>query len=119
MYPAALRSVPYHPCEVYPATLRSVLYPTTLVECTLPPCEVYDFWEPFGGSHSWRVVDEDHHRMPVKGAMYSVVAWLQQDTTGKFGVAIGTWQDQPQTELLFGRRREGRSAHGQGRAHGG
>lgn len=41
--------------------------------------------------------------MPVKDATYYVANWLQQNTTGKFSVAIGTWAEDlvPVTDIPF------------------
>ena len=39
-------------------------------------------YEEFMGAHSWRVVDQDYHRMPVKGARYYAVVWPDQDFFG-------------------------------------
>ena len=50
-----------------------------------------DFYEPYGRTHSWRVLDADNNVLPVKGADYYVALWLQDDQSGKVGVALGTW----------------------------
>ena len=50
-----------------------------------------DFYEPFGQTHSWRVLDADENVIPVEGATYHVVVFLQEDVSAKFGIALGTW----------------------------
>ncbi|CAB9519826.1 Domain of unknown function (DUF305) [Seminavis robusta] len=51
-----------------------------------------DFYEPFGGSHSWRVLDaDDNILVEGNGAAYHVAVFLQQDTSSKLGIALGTW----------------------------
>jgi hypothetical protein len=52
-----------------------------------------DFWEPFTDTHSWRVVEGDEVYGPNVGATYYVAVWLRPYTSGKFGVAIGTWKE--------------------------
>lgn len=52
-----------------------------------------DFYEPFGRTNSWRVLDADNNLIPNKGATYHVAVWLQENTSGKFGVAVGTWKE--------------------------
>merc|ERR1719235_2436199 len=52
-----------------------------------------DFYEPFGDTHSWRVVDVEDIFGPTNLATYYVAVWLRPDTSGKFGVAIGTWKE--------------------------
>lgn len=60
-------------------------------------CEVRmgrcDFYEPFTDTHSWRLVEGDEVYGPNVGATYYVAAWLRPWTSGKFGVAIGTWKE--------------------------
>ena len=50
-----------------------------------------DFYEPFGGTHSWRVLDADNNLLVQKGATYYIAVFLQQDTSAKIGIALGTW----------------------------
>ena len=50
-----------------------------------------DFFERYGQTHSWRVLDADNNVLPVKGAEYYVAMWLQDHQSGKVGVALGTW----------------------------
>jgi hypothetical protein len=52
-----------------------------------------DFYEPFTDTHSWRLVEGDEVYGPNVGATYYVAAWLRPWTSGKFGVAIGTWKE--------------------------
>jgi hypothetical protein len=52
-----------------------------------------DFYEPFTDTHSWRLVEGDEVYGPNVGATYYVAAWLRPYTSGKFGVAIGTWTE--------------------------
>ena len=52
-----------------------------------------DFYEPYGRTNSWRVLDADNNVMPTAGAVYHVAVFLQKHTSGKFGVAVGTWQE--------------------------
>ena len=54
----------------------------------VPRC---NFYEPFGRTHSWRILDADNNVIPQAGATYHVAVWLQSDVSGKFGVAVGTW----------------------------
>lgn len=49
-----------------------------------------DFYEPFGGSHSWRVLDADNNVIPVSGATYYVAIFPQNNVSAKYGVALGT-----------------------------
>lgn len=50
-----------------------------------------DFYEPFGRTHSWRVLDADNNSISVPNATYYVAMFLQEDVSAKFGVALGTW----------------------------
>ena len=51
-----------------------------------------DFYEPYGATHSWRILDADGNVLPgAKGAQYHVAVFLQQHTSGKIGIALGTW----------------------------
>jgi uncharacterized protein (DUF305 family) len=51
-----------------------------------------DFYEPFGGSHSWRVLDADDNLLVEgNGVTYHVAVYLQDDTSAKVGIALGTW----------------------------
>lgn len=50
-----------------------------------------DFFEPYGRTHSWRLLDADDNLLPIKNAVYYVVAWFQGRTSGKMGIALGTW----------------------------
>lgn len=52
-----------------------------------------DFYEPFTDTHSWRLVEGDEVYGPNVGATYYVAVWLRPWTSGKFGVAIGTWKE--------------------------
>lgn len=52
-----------------------------------------DFYEPYGRTNSWRVLDADGNVIPVAGARYHVAVWLQEHVSGKFGVAVGTWRE--------------------------
>lgn len=52
-----------------------------------------DFHEPFGDTHSWRLVEGDEVYGPIVGATYYVAVWLRPYSSGKFGVAIGTWKE--------------------------
>jgi len=52
-----------------------------------------DFYETFGRTNSWRVLDADGIKIPTKGEEYHVAVWLQDNTSGKFGVAVGTWKE--------------------------
>lgn len=52
-----------------------------------------DFYEPFTDTHSWRLVEGDEVYGPNVGATYYVAVWLRPYTSGKFGVAIGTWKE--------------------------
>lgn len=50
-----------------------------------------DFYEPFGKTHSWRVLDADNNLLVEQGATYYVAVWLQENTSAKIGIALGTW----------------------------
>jgi len=51
-----------------------------------------DFYESFGETHSWRVLDADNKLLPQgDGAIYHVAVFLQDDTSAKLGIALGTW----------------------------
>lgn len=50
-----------------------------------------DFYERFGDSHSWPILDADNNTIPVAGATYHVAVWLQEDTSSKISIALGTW----------------------------
>ena len=50
-----------------------------------------DFYEPFGQTNSWRVLDADNNNIPVEGATYHVVVFSQQNVSTKLGIALGTW----------------------------
>lgn len=50
-----------------------------------------DFYERFGDSHSWPILDADNNVIPVAGATYHVAVWLQEDTSSKISIALGTW----------------------------
>ena len=52
-----------------------------------------DFYEKYGSTHSWRVLDADNNILPTKGGRYHVALWLQKHQSGKVGVALGTWQE--------------------------
>jgi hypothetical protein len=52
-----------------------------------------DFYEPFTDTHSFRLVEGDEVYGPNVGATYYVAVWLRPWTSGKFGVAIGTWKE--------------------------
>lgn len=58
-----------------------------------------DFYEPYGRTHSWRVLDADNNVMPVDGAYYHVAVWLQQHQSGKVGIALGTWKENFRTPM--------------------
>jgi len=50
-----------------------------------------DFFEPWGKTNSWRVLDADENVIPNAGAEYHVAVWFQQHQSGKLGIALGTW----------------------------
>ena len=50
-----------------------------------------DFYERFGDSHSWPILDADNNVIPIAGATYYVAVWLQEDTSSKISIALGTW----------------------------
>jgi len=52
-----------------------------------------DFFEPFGQTHSWRVLDADDNFIPsgAGDGTYHVAVWLQNNTSAKIGIALGTW----------------------------
>ena len=50
-----------------------------------------NFYEPFGGTISWRVLDADGNILPQAGATYHVAVFLQDDTSSKLGIAVGTF----------------------------
>uniref|UniRef100_A0A7S1NL07 DUF305 domain-containing protein n=1 Tax=Eutreptiella gymnastica TaxID=73025 RepID=A0A7S1NL07_9EUGL len=52
-----------------------------------------DFFEPFGQTHSWRVLDADNNVIPLAQQTYYVAVFLQQHTSGKLGIALGTWTE--------------------------
>lgn len=52
-----------------------------------------DFFETYGQTNTWRVLDADGNAIPDAGAKYHVAVWLQTHTSGKFGVAMGTWKE--------------------------
>jgi len=58
-----------------------------------------DFYEPYGRTHSWRVLDADNNVLPVEGAEYYVAVWLQKHQSGKVGVALGTWKENFRTPM--------------------
>jgi len=51
-----------------------------------------NFYEPYSGTNSWRVLDSDDNNLPQTGKHY-VAVWLQENTSGKIGIAIGTWAE--------------------------
>lgn len=52
-----------------------------------------DFYEPYGQTHSWRVLDADLLRIPIASEEYFVAVYFQEDVSGKLGIAYGTWQE--------------------------
>lgn len=52
-----------------------------------------DFHEPYGNTHSWRVLDADDNLIPLQGEEYYVAVWLQEHQSGKIGIAFGTWKE--------------------------
>ena len=52
-----------------------------------------NFFEPFGQTNSWRVLDADDNIIPIDGAEYYVVVWLHKHESGKVGIALGTWRE--------------------------
>ncbi|CAE8682933.1 unnamed protein product [Polarella glacialis] len=52
-----------------------------------------DFYEPHGATNSWRILDADGNQLPTSGAMYYAAVFLQSDTSGKVGIALGTWAE--------------------------
>jgi hypothetical protein len=58
-----------------------------------------DFLESYGQTHSWRVLDVDSTTIPTANAVYHVVVYLQSHTSGKFGIALGTWQEDFRTTM--------------------
>ncbi|CAE8583389.1 unnamed protein product [Polarella glacialis] len=52
-----------------------------------------DFYEPYGATNSWRILDADGNQLPTSGAMYYAAVFLQSDTSGKVGIALGTWAE--------------------------
>jgi len=50
-----------------------------------------NFYEPFSRTNSWRLLDADGNIIPQNGGTYYVSVWLQQHTSGKIGIALGTW----------------------------
>jgi hypothetical protein len=52
-----------------------------------------DFYEPYGQTNSWRVLDADLNNIPVNGAEYYIAVWFQEPTSGKLGIAMGTWKE--------------------------
>ena len=50
-----------------------------------------DFYEPYGDTHSWRVLDADKNALPVSGETFYTVVWFQEHTSGKIGIAMGNW----------------------------
>ena len=60
-----------------------------------------DFFEPFGQTHSWRVLDADNNVIPVQGETYYVAVFLQDHVSAKFGVALGTWVEDFRTQYTI------------------
>lgn len=52
-----------------------------------------NFFEPYGQTNSWRVLDADDESIPQSGQVYYVAVWFQQPTSGKLGIAMGTWEE--------------------------
>ena len=50
-----------------------------------------DFYEPYGGTHSWRVLDADGNVLPTEGGKYFAIVWFTEATSGKLGIAMGNW----------------------------
>ena len=52
-----------------------------------------DFYETFGQTNSWRVLDADANLIPAgnSGGEYYVAVWLQNHESSKLGIALGTW----------------------------
>jgi len=50
-----------------------------------------DFYEPYSQTNSWRILDADDNIIPQNGGAYYVAVWLQENTSGKMGIALGTW----------------------------
>merc|ERR1712196_356028 len=61
------------------------VYPDAPVRCT--------FWEEFGKSNYWFMLDEDNVVLPVKDAQYWAVLYLQKNQMGKAGLALGAWPE--------------------------
>ena len=55
------------------------------------PLRWCDFSEPHGGTHSWRVLDADNN----------VAVFLQEHTSGKFGIALGTWAEDFESDIAI------------------
>lgn len=58
-----------------------------------------DFFEPFGQSNSWPILDADNNAIPVEGGTYHVAVWLQDDTSSKITIALGTWVEDFRTQF--------------------
>lgn len=52
-----------------------------------------DFYEPYGRTNSWRVLDADENKIPKENENYFVATFLQSHVSGKYGVAVGTWRE--------------------------
>ncbi|CAE7278670.1 unnamed protein product [Symbiodinium natans] len=50
-----------------------------------------NFYEPFGRTNSWRVLDADGNFLPTAGGTYYAAVFLQSHSSGKVGIALGTW----------------------------
>ena len=57
-----------------------------------------NFYEPFGSTNSWRILDTDENFLPVDGGDYYVAVYIQDDTSSKIGIALGTWVENFMTQ---------------------
>ncbi|CAE8679380.1 unnamed protein product [Polarella glacialis] len=52
-----------------------------------------DSYEPYGATNSWLILDADGNQLPTSGAMYYAAVFLQNHTSGKVEIALGTWAE--------------------------
>mmetsp|Transcript_25211 Transcript_25211/g.75685 ORF Transcript_25211/g.75685 Transcript_25211/m.75685 type:complete len:353 (+) Transcript_25211:195-1253(+) len=61
------------------------------------------FYEPWGQSDSYWLLDADNLLVPEGGATYYAVVWLREDTSGKLGIAMGDWPEDFRTQYELGK----------------
>ena len=47
------------------------------------------------------MLDADNNSLPVAGGTYYVAVFLQEHTSGKFGIALGTWAEDFESDIAI------------------